>query len=221
MKPLLIFDYDGTIHNTIQIYETAFRKVHKELVEKGYCPQKEIPSEQIKNWLGMNWKEMWNDFMPELPELVKKESGATIGELMVKQIEEHKTHWYPGVEEVLTKLKKEGYPMVILSNCKTTYKNANWNTFSMGQWFLEFYDCESYDFASKVEIIKYIKNKYQRKSIVIGDRRSDFECARSSGSLFIGCEYGFGKDEELKGADFLAKDTKDILNYIKNQTIKS
>ena len=215
MKPLLIFDYDGTIHDTIRIYEPAFREVYKEITDKGYCVFEDIPIQRIKGWLGMNSKEMWNDFMPQLSEKIKEESGTKIGKLMVRQIEEHKAHWYEGAKEVLTQLKKEGYPMVILSNCKIAYKNANWEEFSMDQWFLEFYDCETYEFAPKTKIIQHIKEKYQMESVVIGDRDSDLACARSSNSLFIGCEYGFGKENELDKADLLARNIKKIPDLVK------
>ena len=220
MKPLLIFDYDGTIHNTIGIYEPAFREVYKEIADKGYCRFEDIPTKRIKGWLGMNSKDMWNDFMPQLPEKIKEESGAKVGKLMVRQIKEHKAVWYEGAKEVLTQLKEEGYLMVILSNCKTAYKKANWEEFSMDQWFLEFYDCETYQFAPKTKIIQHIKEKYQMESVVIGDRNSDLECARSGNSLFIGCEYGFGKENELAKADLLASNIKKIPDLIKNYPVR-
>ena len=34
MKPTLIFDYDGTIHNTMVIYESVFRKNYEWLVKE-------------------------------------------------------------------------------------------------------------------------------------------------------------------------------------------
>ena len=36
----------------------------------------------------------------------------------------HKAVWYPGAEEMLTALKNRGYHLVILSNCKASYREA-------------------------------------------------------------------------------------------------
>lgn len=201
MKPVLIFDYDGTIHNTMVIYEPAFRQCHAWLRENGYAPEQEIPAEKIAGWLGMNSREMWNVFLPELPEKIKEAASRMVGNAMTEQIRNHRARWYPGAEETLHELKSEGYTMVILSNCKIAYREANWLEFGMERWFSAFYACESFEFAPKPVIIKEIQKNYNAPFIVIGDRHSDLECAAACGSPFIGCLYGFGSEKELAGAD--------------------
>ena len=200
MKPLLVFDYDGTLHNTILIYEPAFRGAYKELVEGGHAPEREIPTELIKSWLGMNVPDMWNSFMPELPKELMLSASLKVGELMVDEIKKHRARWYPGIEEQLGKLKSQGYEMVVLSNCKTDYRDTHWKEFNMDRWFSEFYDCESFGYAPKTEIIHKIREKYGRELIVIGDRASDFDCAKAAAAPFVGCLYGFGFPGELDGA---------------------
>ncbi len=73
---------------------------------------------------------------------------------MVRQIRKHKAVWYPGAEEMLTALKNRGYHLVILSNCKAAYRKAHWKEFGMERWFDRFYDCESYGFRPKTEIVQ-------------------------------------------------------------------
>lgn len=216
MKPTLIFDYDGTIHNTIVIYESAFRQCHEWLVKEGYAPAQEIPTERIAGWLGMNSKEMWESFLPELPLKIKDMASERVGKAMVEQIRSHRAVWYPGAVEMLEELKREAYQMVIVSNCKIAYHNANWEEFSMGRWFEEFYDCESFGFAPKTEIIKEVQKKFHAPFLVIGDRYGDLECARSCNSKFIGCRYGFGKAGELDDADFLADSVEMLPGLIRD-----
>ena len=72
MEKLLIFDYDGTIHETMRIYEPAFRSTFAWLVENGWAKEREIPAGQVAGWLGMNSREMWQSFLPELPEPVQR-----------------------------------------------------------------------------------------------------------------------------------------------------
>lgn len=215
-KPTLIFDYDGTIHNTIVIYEPAFRKCYEWLVEEGYAPAQEIPSERIWGWLGMNSKEMWDSFLPELPAKIKEMASSRVGNAMAEQIRSHRAVWYPGAAKVLDELKAEGYPMVIVSNCKIAYHRANWKEFSMEQWFEAFYDCESFGFAPKTEIMKAVQKKFSAPFVVIGDRYSDLECARSCNGRFIGCRYGFGKEGELDCADLLADSVERLPELIRS-----
>lgn len=210
MKPTLVFDYDGTIHNTMSIYEPAFRRCYAWLIQQGCAPKQDIPAARIAGWLGMNSREMWNSFMPNLPEEIKEEASRRVGNAMVELILAHRAKWYPGAEAVLDELKAEGFPMVILSNCKIAYREANWKEFHMERWFRAFYDCESFGFAPKTEIIKVIRKNYAEPFVIIGDRSSDMECARSCHSIFIGCAYGYGKEKELRGADALADSIREL-----------
>ena len=61
-----------------------------------------------------------------------------------------------------------------------------------------------------MEIVQDIIRVYPGPYLVIGDRRQDLECARSCGSLFAGCLYGYGDQGELDGADYLAEHVGDI-----------
>ena len=214
MTKTIIFDYDGTIHHTLGIYEPAFRETYQWLTEQKVTEEREIGSVEIAGWLGLNRKEMWNTFLPELDQSYKEQASRMVGDLMVRQIRKHKAVWYPGAEEMLTALKNRGYHLVILSNCKASYREAHWKEFGMERWFDRFYDCESYRFRPKTEIVQEIIREYSGPYLVVGDRRQDLECARSCKSPFIGCLYGYGEKGELNGADYYAEHIEDILQMV-------
>ena len=71
---------------------------------------------------------------------------------------------------MLTTLKNQGYYLVVLSNCKTAYRKAHWEEFGMKRWFERFYDCESYGFRPKTEIVQDIIREYPGPYLVIGNR---------------------------------------------------
>ena len=210
-NPLLIFDYDGTLHHTIEIYEPSVKTEYQGLVEDGLLRPQEVKRERIAGWLGKTRQEMWEEPAGNLP-LVRREAAAKeVATQMKKQIEMGHARWYPGVREVLDRLKQDGYPMVILSNCSIVYKEANWKGFQLERWFQKFYDCESYGFAPKTEIIKTVlEEQAETKAVVIGDRDSDLAAARAADGIFIGCRYGFGSDEELKGSDLFLNDIREL-----------
>ena len=98
MRPFLIFDYDGTLHNTLKIYEPAFRAAFRWLVEEGYEHEQTIPSGQLASWLGLNSRDMWEAFRPMLPQKVKEKASAMIGNAMVQNVRGHMAQWYQGAE---------------------------------------------------------------------------------------------------------------------------
>ena len=153
-------------------------------------------------------------FLPELDQRYKDQASAIVGDSMVRQIRKHRAVWYPGAEEMLTALKNRGYHLVILSNCKVAYRKAHWEEFRMERWFEQFYDCESYGFCPKTEIVQEVIRDYPGPYLVIGDRRQDLECARSCKSPFIGCLYGYGEKGELDGADYFVKSVEEITGII-------
>ena len=74
--------------------------------------------------------------------------------------------------------------------------------------------------ASKEDVIRYILSsndiKDPEKAVMIGDRGSDIISANKFGLQPAGVLYGYGTGEELlsAGADYLAKDPREIERYI-------
>ena len=204
MKPVLVFDYDGTLHETMRVYKPGIEgAVHWLRREHGIDVS--IPSDQrIQSWLGMNTADMWEDFMPGLSASLRQQAGKLVGEIMLGEIRAGHARWYPGVTWNLDSLKHEGYTMVVLSNCEREYAELNWEVFGMERWFDAFYDCASYGYIPKEEIMKLVAAHYVEKSsehkaefVVIGDRGSDYAAAQSVGAPFIWCAYGYGSREEF------------------------
>ena len=221
MKPTLIFDYDGTIHDTLHIYEPVMQDTYHWLAQEGYVEEKPLAQARIAGWLGLNAKEMWEDFQPQLAEEIREQAAKRNGDGMVARVRDHEARWYASAKSTLDLLKQNGYPMIVLSNCKIAYREAHWEEFRMERWFDRFYDCESYGFAPKTQIIKEILPQYDAPYVVIGDREKDLACARAADAAFIGCLYGYGSREELSGADALIKDIGELPNVLKKLNFKT
>ena len=138
MKPLLVLDYDGTIHETLKIYEPAMRKVFQWLEDRKYAEIGAVPQKKIASWLGMNSRDMWNSFQPGLAEERKEEASARVGKDMVHAVRNHQASWYSGIREALDTFKNLGFQMIVLSNCKYEYARAHWEEFEMERWFSGF-----------------------------------------------------------------------------------
>ena len=206
----LIFDWDGTLHDTGRLYGSAFRRAYSWLVSRGWAPERDYRDEEVTCYLGMNAHDMWNRFMPQLPQEIKNRASDIIGREMIARIEAGEAVLYPGTEETLNQLKARGYEMVILSNCKRAYLDAHRRAFALDRWFTGFCCCEDFDFAPKEEIFPAFRPRHPEAYAVIGDRASNLKVAASHGLLSVGCAYGFGSPGELASADRIAQSVKEI-----------
>ncbi len=211
----LIFDFDGTLHNTIKIYAPAFRKAYLYLVEQKLASSRQWTEEEIRQWIGYSSKDMWNKFMPGLSEQQKEKCSQIIGCEMLTAFDAGQAQLFAGVPLMLADLKDQGYRLIFLSNCKIAYMQACQKTFSLPTYFADFYCTEQFGFAPKVEIYKDIADKYGDKNIVIGDRYADMEVAIINQLPAIGCRYGYGNDQELTCATITIDTPKQIIIAIK------
>ena len=211
----IVFDYDGTLHDSLKIYAPAFGKCCELLEIEGLKEHSEYTDDEIKKWIGMDAKTMWNTFMPSLSQSLKDKYSAFIGEKMLEYINQGRAVLYDGALDMLEKLKTDNYRLIFLSSCKNSYMQAHIKAFGLDKYFDDFYCTEDYGFIPKYEIFKDIKAKYNENFIVIGDRYSDMEVADKYGLKSIGCAYGYGTEDELKSASTVAYDVKDIYRLVK------
>ena len=215
----IIFDYDGTLHNSIKIYKPAFNKAYDYLVSNGYAQEREFTEAEISQYLGLSAKDMWNSFMPNLPSCEKEKCSSIIGEAMVEYISLGQAELYDGSVETLNKLKQLGYKLIFLSNCKISYMKKHIKAFDLDKYFIDFYCSESYDFRPKYEIFEVIKEKYKGDFIVVGDRYVDMELAKKHSLTSIGCTYVYGNYNELVDADYIIDNIEEII-YIRDRYLK-
>lgn len=210
MLRTLIFDWDGTLHDTKALYGRSFRRGYAWLTDQGYASARTCTDEELAAYLGMSAPDMWNAFMPQLPQPVKDQVSGLIGQAMTEEVQAGNAKLYPGAAETLEALRRQGYTLVFLSNCKRDYLRAHRAFFDLDRWFQGYFCCEDYGFAPKAEIFPCIARQFPGDFCVIGDRSSDLDTAEQHGLLSIGCAYGYGTAEELTGADLIAYSPKSL-----------
>lgn len=216
----LLFDYDGTLHDSLAIYAPAVQQAYDTLVSKGLAQPKTWDRDTIRHWIGLSPEEMWNRFQPHLSQEEKQAGSAQIGRRMQELVEEGRARLYPGAPQVLDELKKRGVGMLLLSNCPVSYLQAHTACFGLERWFDGLYCGEEFGYRPKYEILPLLQIRWPGDFVVIGDRDQDMEMARRCGVPAIGCRYGYGSPEELAGADWLADSPQDLLECVE-QFLKS
>ncbi len=229
----VVFDWDGTLHDTKKLYAEAVGRAYaflKEYVDNasedeqskevlkncGFIQKtkEELSEMSLSKYLGMTARQMWDDFMPELDENLQAKAEKIVGDSMVELVYNHSASLYEGTIELLKQLKESGHKLMILSNCKIAYLKAHREIFGLDEWFMDYYPAQQYDFVPKEEILKMIMDKYPGDYFMIGDRYQDIYAGKVCGTKTIGCAYGFGTADELKDADYIAKSVKAIGTFI-------
>ena len=216
----LIFDYDGTIHESMRTYAPAFRDTMKWLSDNGYIEDREYADSEISRWLGFNSTDMWGQFHPELDAEVREAARKRLGNNMAMRTEKGEGALFAGTEEVLSKLKADGHSLIFLSNCRIHYMERHRYVFDLDRFFSYFYCCEEFNFIPKFEIFRRFSRKHKGPFIVIGDRFHDIETATKNDLLSIGCGYGYGSPEELSNADVIVNSITEIPDAV-NRLLQS
>ncbi len=187
-RAILILDYDGTLHDSMGIYEPAFRTAVSELEEKGWLEHRDYSAAEIRHWIGFSAGDMWKSFQPDFTSRQRE-----------KAIRAGRARLYPGTEETL-EILAASYDLWFLSNCKISYMESHRQMFGLDRWFVRYLCTEAYGFIAKEEILLQAADP-DRRYIAVGDRAQDRQMAGRTGIPFVGCAYGFGTPEELAGAD--------------------
>lgn len=205
MKPLLIFDLDGTLFRTETVDVFAFNEA---FALNGYPPKTQ---DEIMSFVGLPLdgicRSMLNSDDPELlakfrRDVIKYES------LAIPKMGK----FYDGAIEMLKRLNDKGYLLCICSNGNKEYVVDIADAFGLDDIFDEiWYEKSGF---SKSDAVKVLVQKYNTlEFIMIGDRLVDIEAAKDNNGISIGVSYGFGKDEVLE-ADYVVSSISELEELI-------
>lgn len=205
MTNILIFDYDGVIIDSLDIFMENFIHACK---KEGFP---EIASK--KEFLELFEKNMYES-MFEIG--MTKEQILRIVYFMRDQLikNQDKIKIFPDIKETLKKLSEENILVIVTSNdtnvVEKFLKSKN----------LEYFD-ETYGSdkePSKIVKIKKIKQKYPKSNYYyIGDTAGDIIEGKKAGINTVAVTWGWHPENKLKAnsPDFLIKKPEELLNVIK------
>ena len=111
-KATIIFDFDGTLHDSMFIYRIALMRGYDLLVEQGLVPAREFTDEFIAGNIGLTCQDAWERMCPDLPYSVTEQAAIRVGEVMDELIENGTARLFPGVPEMLQQVKDAGYKII-------------------------------------------------------------------------------------------------------------
>ena len=210
----LIFDFDGTLHDTMIVYRTALQDGYDWLVGRGRAVPRTLTEDDIRENIGLTAEEAWGRMCPEISWAVAEPAAARVAQNLSELIDRGEAALYPGVPAMLSNLKRQGHTMILLSNCRNDYCTAARRAFGLDTWFSRYYTAEQFGDAPKEVIFQTIAREVVGPYIAVGDRYKDLALARAHDLPSIGCLYGFGSREELARATCLAWSPAEIPNLV-------
>lgn len=208
----VIFDLDGTLLNTDTLIIKSFEHVFKH-----YFPQHDLTKEELYSFLGPSLKDSFScytdDKVEECIDYYRDFNHA-----------HHKDYVtiYPHVIDVLKELKKQGYPLVVVT---TKIKEAAY----IG---LDLFDITQYfdvilggDDVSKIKpdpegILKALEKTKCKKGVMIGDNKSDILAGKNANIYTVAVKWspkGYQEMADLK-PDIMIDDMKEIVTFIEEVT---
>ena len=212
----IIFDFDGTLHDSMFIYREALNRGYRWLMETHQAPPREFTEADMEANIGLTAQEAWARMAPDMPWSITGQAAARVGGIMDELIDNGTARLFPGVPAMLQQVKDAGHTLVFLSNCRNAYKDAVRRAFGFDAYFSAYYTSEQFGGIPKEEIFETIRQDFPGPYAVVGDRDKDLAIALVHGLPSVGCLYGYGSREELAGATLLAEQPADIPSLIQN-----
>lgn len=211
MIKLIAFDMDGTLVDSTGIITT---NVNRTLAYYGFPP---LPPEKILIHVGHG--------AINLLKGISAEAGAEIDpEEMFKVYDSFYTPDkipsavpYPGIEEMLLELGKRGVRRVVLSNrphSQTCPIVASTLPDLLDEVYGQREGIPMKPDPTALKMILEANNCTEQECIYMGDMRFDVHVANNAGVIGVACDWGLGTKEEIKDADYIISDAKELLKII-------
>lgn len=210
----VVFDYDGTLHDTMQLYKPAFMKAYEFLKAQGIEEEQTFTDADISKYLGYTAQEMWDLYDPHLDPTIRDTASKIITQTMVEGMRNGTARLFEGAYEVLKTLKERGYTLVFLSNCQHAYMAAHTALFHLDTVFDVMVCSEDHSGAPKRDILHALLKDLPSGLAVVGDRHHDIDAGKANGAMTFGCAYGYGQDSEIADADIHLNSIQELLHYL-------
>lgn len=205
-KTTIIFDFDGTIANT---FPYIFEIIKKLAIEQGITNLTDKDLLSVRDKHPLEAIKMFNIPILKLPFLVIR------GQKMLKK-NINQVKLFPGIKEVLYKLKEKGYHLGVLSSNSVENLNLFFKKNQIA--IFDFVKSSSNIFGKAWSLRSIVKdNKLRKEEVVyIGDEVRDIEACHDVGIDIIAVTWGFNSKNILKKyqPEYLVAQPAELLTLI-------
>ncbi|MFO1077370.1 MAG: HAD hydrolase-like protein [Planctomycetota bacterium] len=183
---LVVFDVDGTLHDTFQWWGPTIREGLRVFAEREGIAV-ELPSDAAAEAVvGMRDAGVWAPFLPEDHKHRWQDLRATVLPMEVAVISSGVDYLFAGVRELLPHLRRLGVQVALASNCRKTYMGGMLRGQGLADLADHHFCLDSPNVTCKTDMLREARLAARAERVVmIGDREPDHEAAVALGWPFV------------------------------------
>jgi HAD superfamily hydrolase (TIGR01549 family) len=206
MTKVIIFDFDGTLADTIDILLSITNRLSAEFGFKSATKEELAQLSNLNSWQILQYSGISIFKFPLLIRRLKAELHSEVPHIQL----------FPGIKEVLLELKKRGFQLgIITSNSRENVlgaleKNGLQDTFTF------IYSGSTFGKHKVINKWLRIENIHTEKVVYVGDEIRDIDAARKTGIKVIAVGWGFNSPQALaaQNPDFLIKRPQELIEIM-------
>lgn len=183
---LVVFDVDGTLHDTFRWWAPIIRAGLQRFGEQNGIAVVMPSDAEAEAVVGMRDAGVWAPFLPEAHKHRWNELRSVVLPMEVEEVSRGVDYLFAGVRPLLLHLRRIGVKTALASNCRRTYMGA----MQKGQGLADLTDwqfcLDSPGVDHKIDMLRIAKETAGAQRVVmVGDREPDHEAARALGWPFV------------------------------------
>lgn len=206
MTKVIIFDFDGTLADTIDILLSITNRLSAEFGFKSAKKEELAQLSNLNSWQILQYSGISIFKFPLLIRRLKAELHSEVPHIQL----------FPGIKEVLLELKKRGFQLgIITSNSRenvlgTLEKNGLQDTFTF------IYSGSTFGKHKVINKWLRIENIHTEKVVYVGDEIRDIDAAKKTGIKVIAVGWGFNSPQALaaQNPNFLIERPQELIDII-------
>ena len=206
MTKVIIFDFDGTLADTIDILLSITNRLSAEFGFKSATKEELAQLSNLNSWQILQYSGISIFKFPLLIRRLKAELHSEVPHIQL----------FPGIKEVLLELKKRGFKLgIITSNSRENVlgaleKNGLQDTFTF------IYSGSTFGKHKVINKWLRIENIHTEKVVYVGDEIRDIDAAKKTGIKVIAVGWGFNSPQALaaQNPNFLIERPQELIEIM-------
>jgi len=206
MTKVIIFDFDGTLADTIDILLSITNRLSAEFGFKSATKEELAQLSNLNSWQILQYSGI---SIFKFPLLIRRLKGELHSEIPHIQL-------FPGIKEVLLELKKRGFQLGIITSNSRENVLASLAKNGLQDTFTFIYSGSTFGKHKVINKWLKIENINPEEVIYVGDEIRDIDAAKKTGIKVIAVGWGFNSPQALaaQNPNFLIQHPQELIEII-------